>query len=188
MNHAQQIRSRARSVILQLELTSNGTTTSWDSDTAHQHASSRPPSNGDPHPPHLRFQHEMNTARDDRELEAVVERAEAELSAIRHGHTTTTEIRPESQTELYARIVKDGEGWTAKEVAINMRCLPRDVTTARRSAGREPIYGRATKHTPAVDKAEQARVMRADGATTRQIAEALDTHQTQIMRWIREAA
>jgi hypothetical protein len=74
------------------------------------------------------------------EVDAVVSRARAELSAWRR----RPEPPPEGETfgDLKSRILGEGEGWTPKEVALAMRVTPTLVRNVRAEAERDPEYGR----------------------------------------------
>lgn len=180
---------RARTVILQLELTSNGTTTAWNT-SGHGHPASKPPTNGDPTPPHLHWHHRLTTAEDEQAFTRTVEQAEAELRQIRKGTPSVT-IVPETQAQLNARIVKHGEGFTVKEVAFEMRCGERVVIKARQDAGREPLHGKPVTPEPAPDRdarRDKARSLKANGYTLRQIAQLLQVGKDTISRDLRKAA
>lgn len=74
------------------------------------------------------------------EVDAVVSRARAELSAWQR----RPEPPPDGETfgDLKSRILIEGEGWTPKEVALAMRVTPTLVRNVRTEAERDPDYGR----------------------------------------------
>jgi uncharacterized protein YhdP len=72
--------------------------------------------------------------------EIVLDRARAELESWRR----RPEPPPagESLDDLKARILREGQGWTPKEVALAMRVTPTLVRNVRTEAERDPEYGR----------------------------------------------
>ena len=74
------------------------------------------------------------------EVDAIVDRARAELQAWRR--------RPdppppgETMADLKRRVLDEGEGWTAKEVALAMRVTPTFVRAVRVEYERDAEYGR----------------------------------------------
>jgi hypothetical protein len=48
----------------------------------------------------------------------------------------------ETLEDLKARILREGQGWTPKEVALAMRVTPTLVRNVRTEAERDPEYGR----------------------------------------------
>lgn len=82
----------------------------------------------------------IDKAESEEEIDAVVERARAELRAWR----VRPEPPPDGETfdDLKRRILEDGEGWTPHEVALAMRVTPTLVRNVRAEAERDPEYGR----------------------------------------------
>jgi hypothetical protein len=70
----------------------------------------------------------------------------------------------ETFDELKTRIVKTGEGWTPKEVALAMRCTPTLVRAARMEADRHPETGKIE------GSIERARELLSTGHSLRQVA------------------
>jgi len=74
------------------------------------------------------------------ECHTILELASAELQAWRKRPEPPPE--GESFDELKRRILRDGQGWTPKEVALAMRVTPTLVRNVRTEADRDPEYGR----------------------------------------------
>lgn len=144
--------------------------------------------------------HRARPAENDDQRRQVIKAARDELTHLR-GYEQRTVTRDDGSTryesvplnrpvmagetldQLKARIVKEGEGFTVKQVAQAMRCGERIVMVARRDAGREPDLGKA----PAPEADAEARRARAqqladDGFTLAQIARLLDVHRSTIER------
>lgn len=99
------------------------------------------------------------------EVVRVGQRVRAEVVAA----TRRTMVRSttESATELAERIVGDGAGWPADDVATAMRCNVSFVTRARLAAGRDPETGLLPRD---ADPYELASELRAQGRSYRTIA------------------
>lgn len=88
--------------------------------------------------PHLTFVRAWDAAGEDRhEREQVLKHATLELEHIRKSHANPTTI--ETKDARDRRIVKDGVGFPARDVAIAMRCGVTDVRKARQAAGRDDL-------------------------------------------------
>lgn len=92
--------------------------------------------------------------RTDEERLLVLERAHEDLVSIRGRGIQERRPAGESFDARNKRIVKDYEGWPAKEVAIEVRCAERDVRKARMLDGREPEEGRKPEKTDRVCQRE----------------------------------
>lgn len=71
----------------------------------------------------------------------VIESAQAEVDALK-GRAERPRVVEESAEQLGERIVREGEGFSATEVAVRFRTGERRVRRVREAAGREPVYGR----------------------------------------------
>lgn len=80
----------------------------------------------------------------DSQREHVIDNARRELAHLR-GHTPRPNPREETAAELDARIVEEGEGFDAEEVAVRFRTGVLRVRKARERAGREPKTGLAVR-------------------------------------------
>jgi hypothetical protein len=135
---------RMRDVLLQLAMTSNGRTTTLDSsgvgtaDYVLVDDSGRAKlARGDA--PHLTFAELWDLADDDHGREQVLKRAKDELDHIRKSHADPTKI--ETKDQLSTRIVREGAGFPAKDVAIAMRTGVTVVWKARQAVGRDIEFG-----------------------------------------------
>ena len=113
--------------------------------------------------PHLEFALRWDAAGNDDERLAVLEAARSELDAIRRSRANPA--ANESKKDRDARIVRDGEGWAAREVAISFRTGIKDVWAARRAAGRELEYGQRPRDGRELSRDERrAEILRLRGA------------------------
>jgi hypothetical protein len=138
-----------RAVLLQLEITSNGRTVSYDSSGGGDPDYVLVDDNGRAKlargdAPHLTYAAEWNAADSDERRRDVIKLAEQELDSIRKSQANFVVVEPKGARD--ARIVKDGEGWKAADVAIAFRCLKRDVIRAREAAGRDVEYGQLRRN------------------------------------------
>lgn len=134
------VRKAAGPVLLRLTLVSHAPTArlgSTGSGSNGAHESHRPP--GDSTPDAEYFRNRLDRA------ETLSDALEAYLSAraclagiLRR---TMAVVAGETAAELAERIVEDGEGWTAEDVALALRCTPTFVRKARLSLGRDPETG-----------------------------------------------
>lgn len=169
-----------REVLLQLELTSNGATAAYDSsgggtpDYALVDDWGRGRLGvGDA--PHLTHRAAWRDARDDVERRSVLEAARAELAAIRRSRANQHAGEP--QDALAQRIVQEGRGWPAREVAIAMRCGVRLVWRVRAAAGLDVEFGEPARDGRAMSRDElhaEIRRLHAKGMSGREIATALN--------------
>lgn len=94
------------------------------------------------------------------ELPALLKGARDELERIKgYGRAAQPKPEGESREEWEARLLREGEGFEARDVAVKFSCATRDVTRIRAAAGRDPNLGK-------VDVRELAKTM-----TVREIAE-----------------
>lgn len=176
MEGAKQLEDAMRQVLTRLELTTNGTTTTWDAS-----GGSEPdyiPRLGHSDAPHLHYRELWNAAASDAERERVHVAAKHELDGILKSSGDPT--KEESKESLYARIVAEGEDWPALRVAIHCRCGITIVHAARRAAGRDLEFGKQPRAAPApagaagaAARREQLEQLIADGRSLRQAAEHL---------------
>jgi predicted XRE-type DNA-binding protein len=133
-----------RDVLLQLAMCAAGRTASYDSSgggdpdyvLVDEHGRAKL---GAGDAPHLHYAAEWDAASDDERRAAVLDEAKKTLDSIRRSQADPTAIEPKDARDR--RIVKEGEGWPAREVAISMRCGIRDVWRAREAAGRDVEFG-----------------------------------------------
>jgi DNA-directed RNA polymerase specialized sigma24 family protein len=173
------LETRMRDVLLQLALTSNGRTVSYDSSGGGtpdyvlvDDRGRAKLAQGDA--PHLSFAAAWDSARDDVERAAVLKAARDELAGILKSRADHEAV--ESKAERDQRIVKEGEGWPAREVATSFRCGIRDVWHARADAGRDVEYGELRRNGRALtadERAAEVRRMHSRGMSEQAIADAL---------------
>lgn len=172
--------TRMRDVLLQLALTSNGRTASYDSSGGD---ALDIPTLGAGDAPHLHYLQRWRQATTDTDRAAILEAAQATLRDILHSRGDRR--REESKADRDARIVERGDGIHAREIAIWARCGIRDVWKAREAAGRDPEYGRPLRGpgelTAHQRQAEAAR-MAERGMSARQIALTLRVSTSTIRR------
>jgi hypothetical protein len=124
----------------------------------------RPPP-GEANPPHERLGHELVSASTVEEVLAVGRKAHDELVAATRRRFVPSTV--ETADELAERVIDDGEGWAAGDVATAMRCTPTFVRRARLAALRDPEDGRPIDPE---DPWEAARELRRRGRSLRAIA------------------
>lgn len=145
-----------RDVLLDLALVSHARTTTWEPSTSGGKPGSRDLTGGDKgasyyaarygepfHRCTATCRHRQQPAGTDPERQAVLDEARAELRHLR-GHEQRERPTGETSDQRDARIVREGEGFPAREVAIRFRCGVTDVRRARNDAGREPDLGYPT--------------------------------------------
>jgi hypothetical protein len=167
-----------RDVLLQLALTSNGRTVSYDSSGGGTPDYVLVDDNGrgklDPDDaPHLRYAQEWDAAGDDGARAAVLKAAIDTLNHIRRSHADPNAV--ESKEDLHRRILKEGKGWPANEVAISLRCGVTVVHKARADAGMDEFGERRTNGRELNREARNAEILRLTrkGMNPFQISEAL---------------
>jgi len=89
--------------------------------------------------PHLHYAAEWDAASDDGARQRVLNAALKELSSIRKSSGDRT--LEESAADRNRRIIKEGRGIAAHEVAVSVRCGVTDVWKARRAAGVDTEFG-----------------------------------------------
>jgi hypothetical protein len=124
----------------------------------------RPEPTGEGHPPAEFWIRRYLKAPPD-ERAQIAHAAEAELQAWRRRDPELNEIKTETLEDLKRRIIGEGEGWSARDVALAMRCTPTLVRTTREDAERDPEHGRPDR------SLAHARQLRAEGLSLRQIAQ-----------------
>lgn len=112
----------------------------------------------------------------------VLEHAKEELKQLRGKHARR-QPAAESLAARNERMVREGEGWTVREVAIHFRCGENEVRRARKDAGREPDLGkRPERDISAERRRARARELADRGHPVAQIARLLDVSRSTIER------
>jgi hypothetical protein len=125
--------------------------------------------------PHLHYRSEWDAAGDLAVRHEVLKAAQAELEHIRRSHADRG--AGESRQDRDRRIVNEGDGWPAREVANSFRCGITDVHKARAAAGRDIEYGRRPRNGRELSRAElNAEILRLhrQGLSQDSIANALN--------------
>ncbi len=169
-----------RDVLLQLAMTSNGRTVSYDSSGGGtpdyvlvDDRGRAKLAHGDA--PQLAYAAAWDRARDDVERAAVLKAAHDELQSILKSRGNPLVV--ESKEDRDRRIVQEGEGWPARDVANSFHCGIRDVWGAREAAGRDVEYGQLRRNGRALTRAElnaEVRRMAGRGMSEQAIADALN--------------
>ena len=173
-------------ILLRLELVSHGSSQAWNASGGQ---SGEPDDKmvavvaGRPTFPHLLWRERYENAQTDLARATIIAGAREELKAWTHRTGPKIEGKPLSEI-----IIEDGEGFEAEVVARRFGVDAGFVRRIRMKAARGTEDGRkiAPDDNP-TDRRSKARELRRRGLSTRQIAEILECHQTQVMRWIREA-
>jgi DNA invertase Pin-like site-specific DNA recombinase len=174
-----------RQVLMDLEMTSCGITGSYGAGNGGGAFASAAPKSGDESPPHVRLREQWNATRSNPERQRLLARARDELDQIRHSRAGQGE---EDETARTARLLKDGEGFTAAEVALSFRMTVAAVERTRWRHGRDKRLGKVEPMQPMPDatpteRRERAQLLRDEhGMSTRQIAILLDVDQSTIVR------
>lgn len=146
---------------------------------------------GEPNPPHLRFGRLYNEQTTDTGRAVVIERAAAELAQLRGRGVDRSHVTGESVVEFERRLLADGQGFTAQEVATRLHCTPTRVRRIRLANGRDADTGNPTS-TSHVDEDPNQRLavcrMGAAGYTIRQIRHLTSVPTTTIHRWLKDQA
>lgn len=183
-----ELETRMREVLLALALTSNGRTATFDSsgggtpdyvlvDDKGRGKLSR----GDA--PQLYYRAEWERALDRSAQEAVLDAAQRELDHIRHSQADRD--ADESKEDRDRRIVKDGRGLPAQEVAVSVRCGIKDVWNARRAAGVDTEFGLESRNGRQMNGAEredEIKRLTNNGMSAAQVAQALGLSASTVRR------
>jgi len=158
-----------RQVLAELELTSHGSTQSWNS-SGHGGGESVnvfPP--GESRPPHIEWRERYERAVTDDARQRIIEDAGRALRGIiRRAKVTPTS--GESEKQFAARVISTGRGFGVGEVATAMRCTPTRVRRIRLANGVSLEFGLAlTVEAPDGDVERRARTLAEQGMSVRQI-------------------
>lgn len=136
---SQELAQRARQTIIDLAMTACGKGGAYQPSGSSEFGE-RPPTSGDPNPPHIILTRRIASADTEYAIQAAVRWGETELERLRHQPAAFTE-RPETERERHKRIVGSGKGWTIHEVASALKVAPSEVRQARIAAGRDVATG-----------------------------------------------
>jgi hypothetical protein len=176
---------RALRLIAALELTATGTTPNYQPTTGRDTPHSRPPSTGDPNPPHYELLHRIATAQLEPQIVEALEWGQTELERLQRA--PRTEHKPETPAQLDERLTTfAGQGWTARDVALALGQPEKRVKQAWINHGRDPYNGRPIdglhKGMPVM---QRVTALKARGFNQREIAQRLGVHQSTISRLLK---
>jgi hypothetical protein len=160
------VQAAAAPVLLRLALVSHAPTArlgSIGSGSNSAHESHRPPGDSTPDAEYFRTRLDNAESLSDA-LEAYLQARACLAGILRRTMATVT---GETAAELGERIVEDGEGWEAEDVALALRCTPTFVRKSRLSLGRDPETGYSA---PDGDPMAVALELRERGRSLRTIA------------------
>jgi hypothetical protein len=175
-----------RQLLAELELIAHGSCQAWNSAGGHGESTTVLPF-GELHPPHITLRILYIEQHTDAGRSSVVKAMEDELEAVR-GHVDRSHVVGESREDEDKRIVKQGEGFNADEVALRFNCTPTRVRRARLAAGRSPRDGTAPRASVEVEDGQtEALRMKAQGMSVRAIAMVLVLPKSTIHDWVKAA-
>lgn len=180
-------------VLLAMEMLAGGSITNYSPTGTGGVADSKPPAGvrfdgRSELPLHAYWRARYEQAVGNYQREQVYKAAQAELDAFRKRPKIT--ISMETEEELEARIVREGQGWTVEQVAIHCRCTTTFARKARLKAGVSITTGNAPSEIAidSLDQREHAREMAENGATERQIEFVTKLPKTTVRRILGRAA
>lgn len=159
-----EIREATRLVLVRLALVSHAPAGRMDAMPRTRGTPEHRKPTGDAHPPAEVLRDRLEQADSVIAARRVLDEARAELQRTLRRPFATQQT--ETADELAERIVLDGAGWLADDVAVAMRCLPRFVRASRLAFGRDPETGLSA---PQGDPWEVARSLYAAGRSLRVI-------------------
>lgn len=187
------LEARMRQVLLELSMTSNGRTTSWDASGGgtvdHYLVDDRGRGKLTPgDAPQLRYAMRWEHARDDVDRQALIDEAQQELEQITRSRATPP-TEWETAEQLAKRIVRDGAGFSKREVAIAMRTSEKSVAAARTAAGVDedlghPIAAIDAKQLPIDRRRHRVLELDARGVSISGIARALGVSRSTVRRYL----
>lgn len=139
-----------RTILAQLELLSHGSTQSWNRSSPPSEMDRSP--RGDSFPPHEEFRIEWEIADSDEARARVIRNARAHLEQQTRRTTPKVEPLPDDTDD---RIIDEGAGWSAGDVARALRISIKRVVAVRLERKLDPSTGR--KPLPDEDPVTQAR-------------------------------
>lgn len=176
-----------RQVLIDLELISHGSISAYNSSGGghgeNEHAI--PP--GENRPPHLYWRECFSDTNDETHRRTLLKAAQAELSTLRRRPKPTTEAQIMSDKEIMEeRILREGSGWTASEVARTFRCSIGFVRKTRLHNARDTETGAALLDLTMSDR--QVMVLRlasVEKLSQKQIAERMGISQQRVCQLLR---
>jgi len=158
-----------RQVLAELELTSHGSTQSWNS-SGHGGESVNVFPPGESCPPHIEWRERYERAITDDARQRVIDDAGRALRGIIR-RAKVTPVSGESEKEFAARVISTGRGFGVGEVATAMRCTPTRVRRIRLAGGVSLDFGEPLiVEAPDGDVERRVRTLAEQGMSERQIA------------------
>jgi hypothetical protein len=136
--------------------------------------------------PHLHYLDLWNMATDDEERWGVCAAAADELDHILKSRGDAT--KEESAKSRDARIIREGEGFKAQEVAVRFRCGVTTIHTARRNAGRDLEWGTLPRDVDSQQRRAEIERLMSRGSSVRQAAFSLGISYNTARRALGRAA
>lgn len=181
------IPQHVRLLLAELELISHGSTQSWNSAGGAHGDNTAVLPYGESNPPHVYFRDLYLTQTTDEGRQRVVGKICGALREAR-GHIDRSHVVGETREQEDTRIISQGEGFTADEVAHRFNCTPSRVRRARLAAGRSQHDGKPTQGSLTVtDGRIEALRMKEQGMSVRAIAMVLNTPPSTVGDWVKAA-
>ena len=189
-----------RSILARMEMLAHGGVTNYQPTGAGSGADTKPPT-GESRPPHEHWRRRWDLAVErDEETELresapittqrrrVIEKARSDLDS--YLKRTEGLVVGETEQELEARIVREGEGWSVEQVAQHCRCTVTFARKARLKGGVSVATGKRPDglKIDSSDQAERARGYAENGYTERGIAMLTGLSKSTIRRVLGRAA
>ena len=189
-----------RQILARMELLPHGSITNYSPTGVGGSADTKPPT-GELRPPHEHWKRrwllavERDEETEQREATTitthrsdVIEKAQADLDS--YLKRTEGLVVGETEEQLEARIVREGDGWSVGEVAQHCRCTPTFIRKARLKAGVSIETGKQPDglRADSVDQIAHARELARNGLTERQIAFFTGASKSTIRRVLGKAA
>lgn len=152
---------RMRSVLIAMQCLMYGSTAQWNKSGGHQKPTggNRPP--GESQPLHMIWQHAYVLAAPQDREQVIADATDALVEArVR----TAPVPQGETREQWEERLIKDGDGWPAREVAVRFLTATREVTKLRMRYERDPHMGRPLERQATIPE------LIAKGLSARQIA------------------
>ncbi len=176
-----------RQVLAELELTSHGSTQSWNS-SGHGGESVNVFPPGESSPPHIEWRERYERATTDDARQWVIDDAGRALRGIIR-RAKVTVASGESEKQFAARVISTGRGFGVGEVATAMRCTPTRVRRIRLANGVSLEFGLALAvEAPDADAERRARTLAEQGMSVRQIGLLTGMSKDRVHRMLGKAA
>lgn len=172
-----------RQVLAEMALLSYGPTTRFDKSggRSSEHPGGKQPS-GDSNPLHEIWAERWAEAPTAQTLQEAREALESVRKRVESAYTEETEA------QLYARIVKEGEGWPIADVARSLSVTATQVRKARRQHKREVEFGKVVVDALIVSREDRVLSLYRQGLSSAQISAQTEVKKQTVLNIIRRAA